>query len=91
LVEIAAGPRAQGRYGSAVRQMIEAMLPAGVRLRLRWLPFAAAARPGEDVLSIVEGAAELRLGDGRALGRAQLGGDRFPRLRDGSPLEQRLH
>jgi phage tail-like protein len=68
-------------YENAVRQMAEAMIPAGVILRLRWTAWHG--RQGvlpEDWLTTVDAAVHLRLGDGQALGTARLGGRRVSRL-----------
>lgn len=64
------------RLGKAIRQMAEAMVPAGVRLTLRWAPWRT-DRPAipADGLALVEDAQLLELGDGR-LGRVVLGGCR---------------
>jgi phage tail-like protein len=64
------------RLGRAIRQMAEAMVPAGVRLTLRWAPWRR-GRPAAlaDGLALVEDPQPLELGDGR-LGRAVLGGRR---------------
>lgn len=64
------------RLGHAIRQMAEAMVPAGVRLTLRWAPWRT-GRPGmgPDGLTLIEDPQPLELGDGR-LGKAVLGGRR---------------
>ncbi|HEX8241781.1 MAG TPA: phage tail protein [Allosphingosinicella sp.] len=64
------------RLGKAIRQMAEVMVPAGVRLTLRWAPWRT-GRPAAraDGLTLVEDPEPLELGDGR-LGRAVLGGRR---------------
>jgi phage tail-like protein len=90
LVVIPARGRERRRYGAAVRQMIEAMLPAGVRLRLRWTGLTRAG-PGGELLATVAGADPLMLGAGPALGQARVGGDLDFRLReDGVPAVRRL-
>jgi hypothetical protein len=81
LVVIPATGAERRRYGAAVTQMLEAMLPAGVRLVLRWNAWRGvrAAVP-EDVIAIADAPQPLRLGEGQALGAANLGGRRTPRL-----------
>ena len=68
------------RFAAAIRQMAEAMMPAGVRLRLRWTPWRRrAGRVPGDWLAVVDDPEPLRTGDGR-LGHASIGGRRDPRL-----------
>ena len=75
LVVIPASGNERRRYGDAVAAMAEAMLPAGVRLKLRWAPWRGAARPaGDGVLAMVDAPEPLALGTGPALGRARTGG-----------------
>ena len=93
LVSIPARVREQQLYRDAVAQMIEAMVPAGVRVRLRWTPWRGhgAVRP-EDVLTMLGVPEPVRLGAGPALGRARTGGRPAARL-DGdgnAPINQRL-
>ena len=73
--------------------MVEAMVPAGVRVRLRWTPWRdhGAVAPG-DVLTMIDAPERLSLGIGPALGRARTGGRPGARL-DGEgaiPANQRL-
>jgi phage tail-like protein len=93
LVSIPARVREQQRFREAVAQMVEAMVPAGVRVRLRWTPWRnhGATRP-DDVLTIVDIPERLSLGVGPALGRARTGGRAAARL-DGqgaTPADHRL-
>jgi phage tail-like protein len=93
LVSIPARGREQQRYRDAVAQMVEAMVPAGVRVRLRWTPWRdhGATRPA-DVLTILDVPERLSLGVGPALGRARTGGRPAARL-DGqgaTPANHRL-
>jgi phage tail-like protein len=80
-VTIAASGLERRRYEAAIRQMLEALIPAGVRLRLRWTGWNGAV--GTDsgaVLTSVGEPRPLRLGAGQALGAARIGGRRIPRL-----------
>ncbi len=93
LVSIPAGRSERRRYGDAIAAMAEAMIPAGVRLRLAWTPWGGgreAAPP--DVLTIIELPELIGLGDGPGLGRARIGGRAVSRLdRDGvNPVDNRL-
>lgn len=88
LVVIPATEREQRRLGAAVRQMIEAVLPAGVRLTLRWTGMAQAR--GGEVLSVLGEVRRQVLG-GDPLGSAGLGGPGGSRMREGGiPAEYRL-
>ncbi|MFL5233339.1 MAG: hypothetical protein ACJ8DM_10510, partial [Microvirga sp.] len=79
------------RYGAAVHRMLEEMIPAGVRLRLRWTAMQQALIDAADVITVVTEPLPLRLGDGQALGAARLGSDGRLRLRDGGvTAEHRL-
>ena len=80
LVSIPATGGERRRFETAVRQMAEAMVPAGVRLRLRWAPWRRRLGkvPG-DWLAVVDDPPPLRIGDGR-LGRASVGGRRDPQV-----------
>jgi phage tail-like protein len=93
LVSIPARVREQQRFRDAIAQMAEAMVPAGVRVRLRWTPWRnhGAVRPG-DVLTIIDIPERLSLGVGPALGQARTGGRTAARL-DGqgaTPADHRL-
>ena len=81
------------RYRDAVAQMIEAMVPAGVRVRLRWTAWRdhGRIRPA-DVLTTLDAPERLSLGLGPALGQARTGGRPAARL-DGqgsTPANHRL-
>jgi phage tail-like protein len=80
LVSIPATGDERRRFATAVRQMAEAMIPAGVRLRLRWTPWRRrlAKTPG-DWLTVIDDPPPLRIGDDR-LGRASLGGRADPQV-----------
>ena len=81
LVEIPATGREQHRWGIAIERMVAAMVPAGVRLRVRWIdPNTAAAG---DLPPIADTTRPLALGDPRPLGTISLGGDRTLKLGDG--------
>lgn len=79
LVEIAASPRDQRRFGAAVRHMIEAMLPAGVRLRLRW---TTGMRGTGEPVTIIRDPRPMVLGEATPIRGIRLGGDPKPRLRE---------
>jgi phage tail-like protein len=81
LVEIPATGREQRRWGNAIERMIAEMVPAGVRLRIRWIDLNIAA--SGDLPMIADPNRPLALGDPRPLGTVSLGGDRAPRLREG--------
>lgn len=88
LVEIAATPREQRRYATAVRHMVEAMLPAGVRLRLRW---TTGARGMGERVAIIRDPEPMVLGNATPIRRIRVGGDRRPRIReDGTGIGHRL-
>ncbi|WP_166300694.1 phage tail protein [Bradyrhizobium sp. 2S1] len=80
------------KLGAALRQMLEAMLPAGMRLKLRWSSWPAGIQPASDVLSVVDSPLDLRIGSGQPLGNARIGGRRDPRIApDGIvPIAHRL-
>jgi phage tail-like protein len=89
LVAVPLRPAELRRFGEALRQMIEAMVPAGVRLELRWTEFGLAA--GGPVLSVMDDWPVMIPGAGMRPGAARLGGSSEPRLRgDGVALAQRL-
>ena len=65
------------KLGAALRQMLTALLPAGLTLRLGW----SAWREGmtgaaADVLTVVDSPDDLRIARGQALGAARIGGRR---------------
>ena len=81
------------RYGEAVRTMAEAMLPAAIRLRLRWAPWRR--REGvmpDDVIALVDSPEPFAVGQGAGLGNVRVGGRRDARLdSDGvTPVKHRL-
>jgi phage tail-like protein len=93
LISIPARVREQQRFRDAIAEMVEAMVPAGVRVRLRWTPWRnhGATRP-DDVLTMIDSPERLSLGVGPALGRARTGGRGAARL-DGqgsTPADHRL-
>jgi hypothetical protein len=93
LVSIPASGREQQLYRDAVAQMLEAMVPAGVRVRLRWTIWRGhgSTRPA-DVLTDLSAPERLSLGIGPALGQARTGGRPAARL-DGqgaTPANHRL-
>jgi phage tail-like protein len=93
LVVIPATGGERRRYGEAVRTMAEAMLPAAIRLRLRWAPWRR--REGgmpDDVIAIVDSPEPFAVGQGAGLGNVRVGGRRDARLdSDGvTPVRHRL-
>lgn len=80
LVEIPATGLDQRRWGSAIERMVAEMVPAGVRLRIRWIDRNAAVG---DLPMIADVARPLALGDPRPLGTVSLGGDRTLKLDEG--------
>jgi len=93
LISIPASGREQQTYRDAIAQMVEEMVPAGVRVRLRWTPWRdhGATLP-DDVLTSLDAPERLSLGVGPALGRARTGGRAAARL-DGqgaTPANHRL-
>jgi phage tail-like protein len=85
-VTIPATPGERQRYGAAIRQMLGDVIPASVRLRLRWTEWHRrdATLPGDvapaDVLATVTGPELLRVGLGPTLGVGLVGGRRRPRF-----------
>jgi len=89
LVVIPARAGEQRRLGEALRQMIAALVPAGVRLELRWTGFERAA--GGAVLGVAGEWPLIAPDAGLAPGAARLGGTNELTLRgDGIGLAQRL-
>ncbi|QAY79326.1 phage tail protein [Sphingosinicella sp. BN140058] len=83
IVVIPATARERANHGQAVEHVLAALIPAGLRLRVRWIVGTATTRPvTADVLSIPAAPAPLRFGDGQRLGAATLAGERRPRLAD---------
>lgn len=77
------------RLGAALRQMLEALIPAGVRLDLRWIEPGRAT--SDAVLGVLAEWPTMTLGAGMPTGGARLGGSCEPRLRDdGVAAEHRL-
>lgn len=77
------------RLGAAVRQMLQAMMPAGLRLDVRWTPMGRAS--GGAVLAVLDDTPMIALGGGGPLSGGRLDGSREPRLRDGGiAAEHRL-
>jgi phage tail-like protein len=66
--------------GPPLRQMLEAMLPAGMQLKLRWSSWRAGMSATAKVLSVVDSPVDLRIGNGQPLGYARIGGRRDPRI-----------
>lgn len=86
-VTIPATARERLRFAVAVRGMVEAMVPAGVRLQLRWAPWRDRdGAPPADTMSTIIDPVPLTLDDGPSIGRALLGGRREPWL-DGSTTD----
>ena len=92
IVTIPATYSERRKLGAALRQMLEAMLPAGMRLKLRWSSWRAGIQPTSDVLNVVDSPLDLRVGSGQSLGSARIGGRRDPRIApDGIvPIDHRL-
>ncbi|MBV9883119.1 MAG: hypothetical protein JO276_08935 [Sphingomonadaceae bacterium] len=93
LVVIPASTREQLRFRDAIPEMIEAMVPADLRVRLRWTPWRdhGAVQPA-DVITTIDVPEQVRLGVGPALGAARTGGRGAARL-DGegaTPADHRL-
>jgi hypothetical protein len=81
LVTIPASHGERRRYADAVRQMTEAVIPAGVRLRLRWSAWRAGqTSAAADALAVIDDATPLQVGSGQALGAARVGGRPRPRI-----------
>jgi len=78
----------QRRLGAALRQMVEALIPAGIRLDLRWTNSGRAA--GDAILDVLGGVPMMALGAGMRPGAARLGGSCDPRLRDEIAAEHRI-
>lgn len=68
-------------YSAALRQMLTALLPAGLTLRLSWSPWRnGMPEAGPDVLTTVDSPEDLKLGEGQSLGAARVGGRRNPKI-----------
>jgi phage tail-like protein len=75
------------RFGVAVSQMIEAMVPAYMRPVLRWLPARGEHSPDTaDVLSVVTAPQLLHLGGAQPLGSQRLGGRLHAHLDSGGAV-----
>lgn len=84
VIVIPATARERTNHGQAVEHVLAALVPAGLRLRVRWIVGAATTRPATaDVLAIAAAPSPMRFGDGQRLGAATLAGERRPRLADG--------
>ena len=91
LVTIPVRPWERRRFGDSVARMIDAMLPASVRARLRWIRWDGVAGRESPVLTTLSDPPPLRLGDDPALGRVKLGGRGMPRLGEGGvPVGHRM-
>jgi phage tail-like protein len=93
VVTVPATARERRLYEAAVRQMIEAVLPAGLRLRLRWSAWHGQfGRLADDVITVVSAPEPMRLDRGQALGDARIGDRNLPRIApDGlTPVGHRL-
>ncbi|HYJ84074.1 MAG TPA: phage tail protein [Allosphingosinicella sp.] len=91
-VSIAASGGERRLYDSAVRQMLDAMIPAGIRLRLRWTERGATPAGTSRLPTSIGSPRPLRIGDGGRLGASFIGGRADPRLdREGTtPVRHRL-
>ncbi|MFN7397659.1 MAG: phage tail protein [Sandaracinobacter sp.] len=77
------------RLGEALQQMIAAIVPAGVRLEMRWIGFGEAT--GGEVLGVVDNWPLMAPGTGLVPGAARLDGTHDVQLRsEGIGLSQRL-
>lgn len=80
-VTVAATFAERRTLGTALRQMLNALLPAGLRLRLGWSAWRdGMAETAGDVLTVVDSPEDLKLGEGQTLGAARVGGRRDPRI-----------
>jgi hypothetical protein len=73
--------------------MAEAMMPAGVELRLRWNPWRRREGPlPDDVITILDSPEPFAIGQGDGLGKVRLGGRADARLDSGgaTPAAHRL-
>lgn len=69
------------KLGPALRQMLTALLPAGLTLKLDWSAWRdGMTNVSGDVLTIVDGPDDIKLDNGQALGAARVGGRRDPRI-----------
>lgn len=86
LVEIPATPGEQRRLRTAIEQMIEDMVPAGVRAVVRWLPFGRSALSAEDTIVALPSGGPMVLDGGLPLGSSPLAG----RIRPGKSIGDAL-
>ena len=86
LVEIPATPGEQRRLRTAIEQMIEDMVPAGVRAVVRWLPFGRSAQSAEDTIVALPSGGPMVLDGGLPLGSSPLAG----RIRPGKSIGDAL-
>lgn len=78
LVEIPATPPEQRRLRTAIEQMIEDMVPAGVQSVVRWLPFDRSAQAAEGAIVAVLAGGPMVLDGGHPLGGSPLAGRTAP-------------
>jgi phage tail-like protein len=86
LIEIPSTPGEQRRLRTAIEQMIEDMVPAGVRTVVRWLPFGRSAQSAKDALFVLPSGGPMVLDGGLPLGSSPLGGRTKPRKSIGDAL-----
>lgn len=72
LVEIPATPGEQRRLRTAIEQMIEDMVPAGVQAIVRWLPFGGSAQSAADAIIVLPMGGPMVLDGGLPLGSSPL-------------------
>lgn len=78
LVEIPATPGEARRLRTAIEQMIEDMVPAGVRAVVRWLPFSRSAQSADDALVVLPAGGPMVLDGGLPIGSSPLAGRTKP-------------
>jgi phage tail-like protein len=87
VVTIAATGGERRRYAAAVRAMAEAMVPAGVELRLRWSPWRRRDAPlPDDVITVLDAPEPFAIGQGDGLGKVRVGGRTDARLDSGGTV-----